>query len=275
MCVPILYGPDGKPINTPQSPQRRKPRQRRSPKGSRYIRQWIAKSWAGILAVSTIAGCAIGIYVLRPIPTPYSVTPLDPSNPYATDFSILNNGQLEMRDVEVDCEETKVVFSNEHTLNSGEHMVLSQYRVGHVRPGEPLTLLCPQTWRLFIDKSKSSGLLTFGDIDGPRAFNTLVFAFQIMSNKQIRLTHEPARGQLPMIRPPLYPISKIDMRLVIKYHIFLPFLLLSKTLRFTTETSSDGQLKWISIPLSEKDIPDGIGGLILWIQGGNFIMTHP
>ncbi len=179
-----------------------------------------------------------------------------------------------MLDVEVDCEETKVVFSNEHTLNSGEHMVLSQYRVAHVRPGEPFTLLCPQTWRLFIDKDKSTGLLTFGDVD-VGTFNPLVFEFQITGNKQIRLTHEAARGQLPLIRPPMYPISKMDMRLVIKYRIFLPFVTFSKTLRFTTETSPGGQLKWISIPLSQKDIPDGVGGLVLWIQGGSFVMTNP
>jgi len=201
------------------------------------------------------------------------VTPLDPSNPYATDFSIINNGQLEMRDVEVDCEETKVVFSNEHTLNAGEHMVLSQYRVARIRSGEPFTLSCPQTWRLFIDKDNASGFLTFGDLDAG-AFNPLIFAFQIVDNQQIRLTHEPARGQLGMIRPPMYPISKIDMRLVIKYRISLPFLF-RKTLRFTTETSPDGQLKWISIPVSQKDIPDGIGGLVLWLHGGDFVMTNP
>jgi len=236
------------------------------------MRHWMAKSWAAFLATLTIVGFAIAAYVTRPILTPFSVTPLDPSNPYATDFSIINAGHLDMHDVEVDCEETKVVFSHEHTLNSGSHVVLSQYSVKNIGSGEPFTLSCPQTWRLFIDKEKASGFLTFDDVVG---FNPLIFAFQIVSNKQVLLTHEPGRGQLSLLRPPLYPVSQIDMRLVVKYHTFLPFLSFSRTLRFTTETAPGGQLKWVSIPLSQGSIPDGVGGLVLWLQGGDFILTHP
>src|ERR1700733_9550269 len=115
--MPLLYGPDGKPINTSGTSRPDKPR-KAPPEGSRYIPQWLSRSWAGLLALATIAGCAIAIYVMRPILTPSSLESVGSFSAEQARLMITNNGQLTMRRVEEQCQATKVVFAGRHTLDA-------------------------------------------------------------------------------------------------------------------------------------------------------------
>jgi hypothetical protein len=222
--------------------------------------------------MATIAGAAIAIYIMRPILTPSSLEN-GSFSPESSRVLITNNGQLTMYNVEESCNATKVVFGGRHTLDPVTFELLFADRtVPDVKPGEPFPVECVQAWHLLISKNNDSGLLAFGDVPTQPNGTQIIRAFQINSDKTIRVTHTPLPGD--HLTPDSFaaaidvPITGIDMSVKINYDLFFHLHRFARYFRYITLPAANNGLTWVLVPETHARIPSGTGGLNLALIAG-------
>jgi len=275
--MPILYGPDGKPLSASGLRQSGPPR-KAPPPGRTHIPRWLSGSVTGLVTLVTVAGFGIALYVMRPILTPSSLE----NGPFSTEqarLMITNNGQLTMYNVQQSCQATKVVFGGKHTLDAHQFSVLfTQRTVPDVKSGESFPANCVQAWHLLISINKDAGLLAFGDV--PIDVNNgtqFIWAFQINPDKSIRVTHTPQPGD--RLIPQSFasateiPVTGIDMSVKTDYELFFHAHRFTRHFRFITQTVSNNGLAWVPVPETQPPIPSGMGGLDLTLSGGPMTVT--
>ena len=176
-----LYGPDGRPLNTPHTPQPQQSQEKATEESGRRL-QWLKKSLAGLVAFATIIGFAIAVYMMRPVLIPSSIENSASFSPEQARLTITDNGQLAMRDVEFSCESKKIVFADTHTLNPSQFVILfTQRTIPIVEPGEQFRVDCIQAWHLYVADNRTNGILAFGDISPKESFQ-FIWAFDILPN---------------------------------------------------------------------------------------------
>ena len=214
---------------------------------------------------------------MRPILTPTSLESVGSFSAEQARLMITNNGQLTMHRVEEQCQATKVVFAARHTLDASQFRVLfTQREIPDVMSGESFPVNCVQAWHLYVSDKNDSGILAFGDTaPGSTQF---IWAFQILPDNSIRVTHEPRPGDHLELQPPFSadagsPITAIDMTIRVDYNLFFYLHRFTKPFRYITQTVADNELAWVLVPESHPPIPGGTGGINLIFQGGPMTVT--
>jgi len=236
--------------------------------------------WAGLLALATLGGFAIAVYVMRPLLIP-SFQETGTFSPEQAALNVTNSGQLSMHDVEYSCGTNKVVFANTHTLNPSRFVLLfTQRTIPDVKPGEQFRIDCIQAWHLYVSDNKANGILEFGDYNpaDPKVGEQFIWAFNILSDNSIQLTHNPHPGDHLVLNPPDkqnvgLPISGVDMTATVSYSLFFGNWRFSKHFRYITRTDFRNSLVWALVPANYPPIPDGTGGLYLTLNGGPMTVT--
>lgn len=225
-----------------------------------------------ILGLAGGLGIALAIvfflYQIRPVLTTSTLPPLIARERFNGRFSITNTGPTPISHVEVECRGNKALFARQHTFEMNGYVIIDEYAVPKVEPGESFVADCEQPWHLHADGG--GGLLWLGAqmIPDPAP---LIIDFTINQGK-ITLNHpgKAMKGFCDLSGYTDYPLTGIDASLVVRYSIpFLPYVRYSKTIHLIAEDQGQG-IEWRIAPSSEPILPDAKGGM-RFRSGGNKI----
>jgi hypothetical protein len=223
----------------------------------------------GVTAISLLAS-VVTLYAFRPKPTAVSAISSTPSNPYAMRFSLNNSGGLTMRNVDVSCDYTKLIFEHENTLILGDRFVASMYRVPDIASGEGFVVKCPEPWRYFTAKDLSYVVITVGDI--LPEYNARSFPFKVKKGGDLEAMKTPDKWRCEECVN--HPVSDLDLTIMVKYRAVLPWITYTHSIRFIGAQGSDAIIAWQTVPLSQAPIKDPLSGPIFRLDGGQILATN-
>lgn len=211
-----------------------------------------------------LVGFAIAVYVLRPILSTSSLPPLIGFAPSSGRFLVVNNGQLPIRNVQVECRGNKAVFAGQYTLALNGYISTSEYSVPEVGAGESFVADCQQPWALHMNQR--DGFFSYGDMRKEYPPPVIYFT---LSDGRVVLSHpngRPQKGWFDVSLYREYPITGIDASLIITYRLPIIGLQRSKKIHLVAEQRG-GNLGWTVAPESEAILPDGNGGFRVTSSG--------